>query len=71
MQITTMLPAYGRTYGTESAALADWNDGKDFQIFSHVRVCYCSIRDIDAIREQGTTHLRFRIHEFRDIIIPI
>ena len=62
----TMLPAYGRTYGTESAILADWNDGKDFQMFSHLKICYCSIRDSEVLKTDfGATHLQFRIHEFR------
>lgn len=26
----TVTPAYGRDYKSKAAALADWNDGKDF-----------------------------------------
>lgn len=28
----TVSPAYGRDYKSKAAALADWNDGKDFII---------------------------------------
>ena len=49
-----LTPAYGRTYLTAVAMLADWDDGKDFKMYG----CgaYCSIRDIAALM-QGTSRL--------------
>lgn len=44
----TLVPAYGRDYSTEEAALAAWRAGKDFMIETAVSPdCgrYCSIRD--------------------------
>jgi hypothetical protein len=40
-------PAYGRTYATPKAALADWQAGKDFKIYT----AYCSIRDLDSLKQ--------------------
>ena len=44
-----LLPAYGRRYANEEAAIQDWLDGKDFLI-EHGP--YTSIRDIEMLREQ-------------------
>jgi hypothetical protein len=38
----TVVPAYGRDYPSKSAAVADWNAGKDFRI-----------QDIGAGRDDG------------------
>lgn len=43
-----VVPAYGRDYTTEAAALADWKGGKDFKIMdisSPWNGAYCSCRD--------------------------
>lgn len=43
-----LVPAYGRDYTTSAAALADWKQGKDFQIMdisSPYYGAYCSCRD--------------------------
>ena len=44
-----IIPAYGREYSTIESALVDWQKGKDF----YSREGYCSIRDIDYLREEG------------------
>ena len=46
-----LLPAYGRTYKTKQQAINAWQDGKDFQIYNGP---YCSIRDIDALRQMSS-----------------
>lgn len=45
-----LLPAYGRKYTSRQQALKAWQDGKDFQIYNGP---YCSIRDIDALRQMS------------------
>ena len=61
----TLIGAYGRTYTTKDAILADWRAGKDFKICSGP---YCSIRDIsymlrmnDAIELMCNTGERVRL----------
>lgn len=49
-----VLPAYGRVYHSEEAARADWNNGKDWQIW---RGPYCSNRDVAMLKEMGYTHI--------------
>lgn len=44
-----LIPAYGRSYSTKKAVLADWLAGKDFKIEAGP---YTSIRDLDALREE-------------------
>ena len=41
----TLLPAYGRDYRSKKLAIADFNDGLDFQLASFGFLQYCSIRD--------------------------
>jgi hypothetical protein len=51
-QVTTplfLIPAYGRRYRSREAALRDWLAGKDFQILGGP---YCSIRDLDHMRQE-------------------
>lgn len=43
-----LVAAYGRRYFTKEAAVKDWNDGKDFQIYNGP---YCSKRDTKKLRE--------------------
>jgi hypothetical protein len=43
-----LLPAYGRNYKTANQALKDWYGGKDFQIYNGP---YCSIRDVESIKD--------------------
>jgi len=52
-----LIPAYGRSYSTVEAATADWEAGKDFRL---ERGPYCSIRDIDALRDEFSS-IHFRI----------
>ena len=44
-----LIPAYGRSYTTKKAVLADWLAGKDFKIEAGP---YTSIRDLDALRKE-------------------
>lgn len=61
----TILPAYGRDYKSKAAVLADWQQGKDFQVImplsepQHIGA-YLSIRDLEALKQYGITHLHFR-----------
>jgi hypothetical protein len=48
---TYLLPAYGRTYKSHAAALADWQAGKDFLCYDGGG--YCSIRDIAYLTQFG------------------
>lgn len=57
MDELTLVGAYGRTYKSKAAALADWKDGKDFRI---VHGPYCSIRDVERLKSQGVRTLYFR-----------
>lgn len=50
--------AYGRTYDNWLQANADWYEGKDFKIMDGP---YCSIRDIEALRELGELWFRVRV----------
>jgi hypothetical protein len=45
------VPAYGRTYETESAMLDDWRDGKDFKVDGGS--AYFSIRDVGLLVADG------------------
>lgn len=49
-----VLPAYGRNYTTEDAALQDWFCGKDFKIAGGP---YFSIRDKNTLAGEGITSL--------------
>lgn len=42
-----LMPAYGRRYETNSAAMEDWNAGKDFRFIGGGS--YCSVRDIGRL----------------------
>lgn len=46
-QYITVVPAYGRDYKSKAAIMADWKEGKDFQIatFGPDDGRYCSSRD--------------------------
>ena len=43
-----IIPAYGRSYPSPDAAIADWKAGKDFKI---VNGPYLSIRDVEKMVE--------------------
>jgi hypothetical protein len=61
LKTLTLAPAYGRDYSSRTAAADDWRAGKDFQIASGPDDGrYTSIRDIEAIRAEGYTHLKIR-----------
>lgn len=61
MDTLILVPAYGRKYSTQAAALADWKEGKDFKIAGGP---YCSIRDLSAMQEQfGTIAMMWRTGE--------
>lgn len=59
MQSASLSPAYGRDYKSKDAMLADWESGKDFLIYSFFSHCYCSIRDLPAMADNGITSLHF------------
>ena len=40
-----LIPAYGKTYATESELRAAWDAGKDFQDWRYTGG-YCSVRDL-------------------------
>ncbi len=42
MKPLILVPAYGRKYQTEEAAIKDYQDGKDFKVMYGA---YCSCRD--------------------------
>ena len=52
MTVNTLIltPAYGRVYPSESEMLKDWVLGKDFKIKAGP---YCSIRDLDYLRDMS------------------
>ena len=53
-RVLLLAPAYGRRYSGVETATADWNAGKDFQIWNGERAGpYCSNRDLSRIREAG------------------
>ena len=52
----TVQGAYGRSYTSKKAALADWDTGKDFKIQGGP---YLSNRDVDALKKDGRTKLVF------------
>ena len=56
--------AYGRTYDNWIPAFTDWQDGKDFKIEDGP---YCSIRDVEALKEMGT--LWFRVNRSDTVIL--
>lgn len=44
--------AYGRSYRSKAAALADWAAGKDFTV--GLGGCYCSVRDLPGMKENSS-----------------
>jgi hypothetical protein len=65
MKTLTIVPAYGRDYKNKQACLEDWNNGKDFQIYSGP---YCSNRDIETLRGDGYTHLSIRYAKLTRVV---
>ena len=57
----TVTPAYGRDYKTQKAVVRDWEFGLDFQL--QPAGCYCSIRDVDALKDDGYTHIHIRFKQ--------
>jgi hypothetical protein len=47
-----LIPAYGRRYKDKDSMLADWQNGKDFKI---VGGPYCSIRDLESMKNDAST----------------
>lgn len=43
-----LMPAYGAKYLTKDAVLNAWKEGKDFKV---VGGPYCSIRDVDVLKQ--------------------
>jgi hypothetical protein len=51
-------PAYGRSYETIEAAIADWNAGKDFRQFE-LPGLYFSSRDAKVVKAEGYVAVEF------------
>ena len=62
MKTTTLVPAYGRDYKSKAAVLADWNDNKNFRIwtgwFSESYVV--NKQQVKDLKDMGITHIQFR-----------
>ena len=66
-----VFPAYGRDYSSEADCLADWEAGKDFRA-TGVHSGYCSIRDLDFMREREIEAVEIRFHKgIKRTLIPI
>lgn len=61
----TLVPAYGRDYKSKGELALAWQAGQDFMAYGAEPFSngYCSIRDIDTLKENGTTHLHFRYNK--------
>lgn len=56
--VQVVVPAYGRDYKSYDALMSDMAKGLDFRLEPQGQ--YFSIRDIDLIAADGTTHIEFR-----------
>ena len=61
MRILTLKPAYGVKASTSAEVQKLWEDGKDFIVETICRWTgsYCSIRDLEALRNDWT-HVKLR-----------
>ena len=64
MQLIILVPAYGRKYATEEAALADWKKGLDFKIDGGP---YCSITDFTQLRANGPVSIQWKPHLYTSL----
>ena len=55
MKMLELIPAYGRRYQDTCYMEQDWQNGKDFKVSGGP---YCSIRDIEAIKNDGYDLIR-------------
>lgn len=70
----SLIPAYGRTYASRKAALADWEAGKDFKptgLAAQQCGTYCSVRNAQALRDRGFTHLELRSGHVADRVLAV
>lgn len=62
MRYLTVVPAYGRDYKSKAAAVADWNEGKDFLVqdigAGSDNGRYVSKRDLEG--QQVTVNIRYK-----------
>lgn len=58
--------AYGRDYGSAEAAIADWNDGKDFQSQALTGGTYAGRYDA---AELGIKRVNIRYNKLQDVAV--
>ena len=68
-RVLTIVPAYGRDYKNKTAAIADWEAGKDFSIQDYKLRGYCSNRDIEAFKKGGIIEINIRYKKLQNIAI--
>jgi hypothetical protein len=54
--VIRLIGAYGRNYETVEKMINDWLDGKDFKI---VGGPYCSVRDVELLKQDGYDKAQF------------
>lgn len=62
MKLTSisLTPAYGRDYKTPTEVFKDWSEGKDFRMHTPQGSTYCSVRDLELLKEEyGVETLSF------------
>jgi hypothetical protein len=67
MKIQTLVPAYGRDYKSAEATKLSWENGADFKL--QPQGCYCSIRDIELMKQNGITDLNIRYKSLKAVLV--
>lgn len=57
MSYLTLLPAYGRDYGSKAAVMADWDANKDFVEAESAK--YINRTDVLSYSPQSTVYIRY------------
>ena len=55
-----LIPAYGARYDTTDEIRRAWESGKDFHMYGYSG--YCSVRDLDALRDECSTLTIVDVH---------
>lgn len=64
-----LVPAYGRDYRTQSAAIVDWKEGKDFFLTNGQEGTYCSIRDSEQLKRRiGIDKIQIRYNQKKEFV---
>lgn len=75
MKYMTVVPAYGRDYKSEAAAVADWNAGLDFRIqdigMGRDDGRYVSVRDVPAIAAAAGQPVTVNIRYLRLTMVAV